>query len=419
MKRPRTWPKRKRREREAQRQRELEAARKLADVERARAEEQTLASGRLRQRAVFLSIALILAGVLAGTALFFWQRAIQANHLANSRELAGASVNNLQVDPERSVLLALQALQESNTLEARNALHRAVPELHLLYSVPGEPGGLPDVAYSPDGLSLATMGVLGQIKIWEADTGALLQALEGEPDEFGGSVAFSPDGRLLAGSWTTQVVVWDLRSGEIIARFSGQSVGATTGYNLGVGQIGFSPDGSRLAVANLDGVSKVWDLATQTAVLTLVPGPDELPAKAIAFNHNGSLLATGGDEGTVKVWDAGTGTVAFLAPVRRHHPQRGLRSPWGLPGCLKRGWQCKGLERVHWGAGREPAAPVWDVRYCLPGQQQICHGAPGWHGPGVGSSHRRAHPHPGRSHQHGDRRGGQPGRNADRHQCLR
>jgi WD40 repeat protein len=303
------------REREAQRQRELDAARRLAETEKVRAEEQSHASRRLRTRALFLTIALVLAGVLAGTALFFWQRAIQANHLANSRELAGASVNNLQVDPERSVLLALQALQESDTLEARNALHRAVPELHLLYSVPGEPGGLPDVAYGPDGLSLATMGVLGQIKIWDADTGVLIQALEGEPDEFGGSIAFSPDGRLLAGSWTTQVVLWDLRSGEIRARFSGQSVGTTTGYNLGVGQIGFSPDGSRLAVANLDGVSKVWDLATQTAVLTLAPEPGELPAKAIAFNRDGSLVATGGDEGIVKVWDASTGKVLFSLPL--------------------------------------------------------------------------------------------------------
>ena len=113
---------------EAQRQRELDNARRLAETERARAEEQAHASRRLRQRAVLLTVALAASAVLATAALVFWRRAIQANHLATSRELAAAAINNLEVDPERSVLLALHGLEEANTLEARNALHRAVPE---------------------------------------------------------------------------------------------------------------------------------------------------------------------------------------------------------------------------------------------------------------------------------------------------
>ena len=148
-------------EREAQRQRELEATQRLAETERARAEEQSNSNQRLRQRAVYLTIALVMVGILAGTVLLFWQRAVQANHLANSRELAAAAINNLQVDPERSVLLALQALDEANTLEARNALHQAIPELHILLDHPAHAGGVPDVAYSPDGTLIASMGAGG------------------------------------------------------------------------------------------------------------------------------------------------------------------------------------------------------------------------------------------------------------------
>lgn len=65
-------------ERETQRQRELEAARKLAENERARAEEQIHSNRRLRQRAVYLTIAFLIVGVLAVIAFGFGQRATQA-----------------------------------------------------------------------------------------------------------------------------------------------------------------------------------------------------------------------------------------------------------------------------------------------------------------------------------------------------
>jgi WD40 repeat protein/transcriptional regulator with XRE-family HTH domain len=294
-------------QREAQRQRELQVAQQLAEAERARAEEQSRSSRRLRLRAVYLTISLVIVGILALTALLLWQQTVQANRLANSRELSAAAINNLQIDPERSALLALHALNDANTLEARNALHQAVLELHLLKNIPAHEGGVPDVAYDPDGTLLASMGADGMVKLWDANSGELLRTLDGGTGELGSSVAFSPDGSTLAAAWFTQVVLWDTESGKILSRLSGQSVGTTVGYNLGVGQLSFSPDGSRLAVANMDGVAKVWELSSQREVLSL--SVDETaPTKAIAYSPDGKLLATGGDEGFVWVWDAEFGT---------------------------------------------------------------------------------------------------------------
>jgi WD40 repeat protein/transcriptional regulator with XRE-family HTH domain len=300
-------------EREAQRRRELKTARRLAETERAHAEEQSHASRRLRQRAVFLTIALLLAGMLAITALLFWQGAVQANHLANSRELTAAAINNLQVDPERSVLLALHALDEEDTLEARNALRQAIPELHLIMNIPVDSIGVPDVAYSPDGKLIASMGANGEAKLWDANSGELFLTLDGRTGELGGNVAFSPDGNTLAAAWVTQIILWDTHYGNVKITLSGESVGTTIGYNLGVGQIAFSPDGKRLAAANLDGAPRVWEIGTQTEVFSLEIGV--LPAKAIAYSAEGRLLATGGDEGIVKVWDASNGIERFSLPL--------------------------------------------------------------------------------------------------------
>jgi WD40 repeat protein len=296
-------------EREAQRQRELDAAQHLAEAERARAEDQSRSSQRLRLRAVFLSIALVLAGVLTVIALLFGQRAIRANRLANSRELAAAAVNNLQVDPERSVLLALQALDQADTLQARNALHQAMPELHINLTIPACTGGVPDVAYSPDGGLLASICADGSVKLWDANSGALVLTFGSGSGEAGSSVAFSPDGKILAAAWTTQVFLWDARSGEKLSMISGQSTGTTVGYNLGVGQISFSPDGKHLALANLDGVSQVWEVDNHNQVLSLSNGMQ--PPKAIAYSPDGKLLATAGDEGVVTVWDGIQGTEIY------------------------------------------------------------------------------------------------------------
>ncbi len=145
-------------ERDAQRQRELIAAQKLAEAERRRV-------SILRWVAIGASVLLV---VMIGLALFaFSQRdlAEDEKRIAFTRELAANAVSNLDTDPERSILLALQAVSVSSAggkpvlIEAEEALHRAVDSSRVQFTLRGGynsfAGG---AAYSPDGTRIASIG---------------------------------------------------------------------------------------------------------------------------------------------------------------------------------------------------------------------------------------------------------------------
>src|SRR4029079_9495163 len=97
-----------------------------------------------------------LALLMALTSVFFERQAQTASRLAGSRELAAASIGNLDIDPERSILLALEALTKSYTVEAEDALHRAVESSHVQHVFQAhEPGTPLSVALSPNGKQMA------------------------------------------------------------------------------------------------------------------------------------------------------------------------------------------------------------------------------------------------------------------------
>jgi len=292
-------------EREAQRQRELEAAHRLAESERQQAETQALSANKLRRGAIFLALALCFSIVLLIFAIWLGQlanrnarTAQEQTRLATSRELAAASVNNLQVDPERSVLLALQALATAHTLESSNALHQSLPELHILHTIPAHLQ-TPGLALSPDGSRLVSIGINGEAKIWDASTYQLLLTLPGDPGDIGNNVDFSPDGKLVAVSTLKKATIWDAASGQKLYSLVGDASGPQLSY------IRFSPDGKYLAVANMDGLPKVWDLASREVVFSLA-GHAQL-CDGIAYSPDSKRLATSDEAGVAKTWDTKTG----------------------------------------------------------------------------------------------------------------
>jgi WD40 repeat protein len=160
--------------------------------------------------------------------------------------------------------------------------------------------------FSPDGTMLATGGLDGLVAIWSVPDGREIARLRDIPAAF--SVAFSPDGNLLAvvgigleiwdvGTWTGLIAI-DGHSGVILAAE-------------------FGPDGRSMATAAGDGSAKLWDVTEvrsgTISELASLRGHSGAVLD-VAFNPDGSQIATAALDETVKIWDD-TGTELFTLPV--------------------------------------------------------------------------------------------------------
>ena len=159
-------------------------------------------------------------------------------------------------------------------------------------------GTVREIAYSPDGKSIAAVGALG-IWLYDAESLAKLGLIKGGAY----TIAFNPNGDTLAtasGSGRT-VHLWDVKTQRKVG-------GLLFPGKRGVTALTYTPDGTTLAAGYGNGDIALWDTETQKKT-ALLDTPSSV-VWTLAFSPDGRLLASGGnDDSTISLWDVRTQTL--------------------------------------------------------------------------------------------------------------
>ena len=241
----------------------------------------------------------------------------------------------------------------------------------LVWEKPGHGDDAYDVAFSPDGAELATVGEDGTVVVWKAETGAQARRFSRPGTEFT-AAKFSPDGRTIAVAGRTptssdedrdEVLLLDASDLRVTARRATKDEPATprptawspttrprsrsartAGCSRPAAQmtpthhsrlwdvsdpaaprrhgpvlrggnylysVVFRGRGDLVVAAGADGTVRLWDLAADPPVATTIAASDTYEF-AVAVTPDGRTLAAAGGDNAVRLWD--------LADP--HHPRR-------------------------------------------------------------------------------------------------
>jgi WD40 repeat protein len=174
---------------------------------------------------------------------------------------------------------------------------QTMDQVRELYRIP-QPGFVYDVAWSPDGLILASAmvgvgSVPGSVQLWDAVTGSKLRSFD-QISIY--RLAFSPDGQMLAATGDSGVVVWSVADGHELSN-------TRTGY-LGGRSVAFSPD-SRILAYEFGETVNLLEMPGARELNTLHHASD---VKGFAFLPDGQSLITviesgHSDDGPVRVYE--------------------------------------------------------------------------------------------------------------------
>lgn len=217
-----------------------------------------------------------------------------------------ASVRSIAFSPDGKYLISGSHDQTVKIWDAASGIE--------LRTLTGHEASVKKVAVSPDGQTLASAGTSdGTIRLWKLDTGQPLMVLKGDttfnlskeelrfftPDYYESvtDLAFSPDGKLLASCNYKAIKLWDAQTGKLL--------NTLIKHTDWIYSIAFRADGKQLMSAGRDGTVRIWDPLTGQLLNTLTDqsaGSEEPPIIESVSFLNDDAGVSGDNDGKIKIW---------------------------------------------------------------------------------------------------------------------